>query len=204
MEDTRYKTFWRRFGAMWIDGFMFKPLALITPNVMVGSSFGLVIWACVLSLIPIIYNTAMHARYGQTVGKMVCGVMVIDLTQTRALSTKQAILRDSLSYGFSAAAFVLLAMIAAMDSEGDRWAALAFGFGLGFAVIAWSLGEVLTTLTNSRRRSLHDFIAGTLVVKLNQLSGDEVETLKSTLPSARSQRSVRPESSPAQPSGRGW
>ncbi|MGE3075654.1 MAG: RDD family protein [Dehalococcoidia bacterium] len=209
MEDTRYKTFWRRFGAMWIDGFMFRPLGFLTPAIEPGTSFGLVAWACVLSFIPIGYSTVMHARFGQTVGKMACGVMVLDLSETRVLSTKQAILRDALSYGFTFASFVFMAMVARMDTEGDRMAALVFGIGLVFTALVWSLGEILTTLTNSRRRSLHDFVAGTLVVKLNQLSGAEIESLKSSLPGRGQSFPQFPmpaaeSNATAEPSDRGW
>jgi len=35
----------------------------------------------------------------------------------------------------------------------------------------WFLAEVLTMLTNEKRRALHDFIAGTIVVRTNAESG---------------------------------
>jgi hypothetical protein len=34
-----------------------------------------------------------------------------------------------------------------------------------YLMVAWTFSEVLVMLTNKRRRALHDFIAGTLVVR---------------------------------------
>src|SRR5687767_4447174 len=185
MKETRYNTFWRRFGALLIDGLMFQALNIAIPETDRGSSLGLVALVSAIGLIPIIYSTAMHARFGQTVGKMAAGVMVLDLSETRGPTWKQSLQRDSLSYGFAAAAFVLTAMTISMTTEGDRLAVIVFGFGLMFALLAWSLGEILSTLINSRRRSFHDLIAGTVVVKLNQLGVSEVEAIRATLPSKR-------------------
>lgn len=36
---------------------------------------------------------------------------------------------------------------------------------LGGALLGWSLLELITMLTNSKRRALHDWIAGTVVVR---------------------------------------
>lgn len=207
MEETRYKTFWRRFGALLIDGIMFQAVNRVIPETDRDSSLRLVALVSVLGLIPIIYSTVMHARFGQTVGKMAAGVMVLDLSETSGPTWRQSLQRDSLSYGFAVAAFVLTAMTISMDTEGDRLAVLVFGFGLVFALLAWSLGEILSTLINSRRRSFHDLIAGTVVVKLNQLSATEVDAIRATLPSRRYLRATSGPNSadtPSEPVNRGW
>ena len=98
-------------------------------------------------------------------------------------------------------------MILSVDSEGDRLAVLVFGFGLVFAMLAWSLGGFLSTLINSRRRSFHDLIAGTVVVKLNQLAAAEVDAIRATLPSKRKPRETSgPKSAdaPSEPVNGGW
>ena len=37
---------------------------------------------------------------------------------------------------------------------------------IAFAEFAWFVAEILTMLTNKKRRALHDFIAGTVVVRV--------------------------------------
>jgi uncharacterized RDD family membrane protein YckC len=207
MDDTRYKTFWRRFGALFIDGMIFQAVNVAIPETDRNSSLRLVVLVSAIGLLPIIYSTVMHARFGQTVGKMAAGVMVLDLSETRGPSWTQSLQRDSLSYGFAVATFVLTAMSISMDNEGDRLAVIVFGFGLMFALLAWSFGEILSTLINSRRRSFHDLIAGTVVVKLNQLTPSEMDSILTTLPSRR-KVSAAParesaDTSP-EPVNRGW
>jgi uncharacterized RDD family membrane protein YckC len=45
---------------------------------------------------------------------------------------------------------------------------LAFGnmeWVIGFAILGWFAAEILTLITNKKRRAVHDFIAGTVVVR---------------------------------------
>jgi uncharacterized RDD family membrane protein YckC len=34
-------------------------------------------------------------------------------------------------------------------------------------ILCWFLAEVITMLTNEKRRALHDFLAGTVVIRTN-------------------------------------
>ena len=40
---------------------------------------------------------------------------------------------------------------------------------IGWGGLVWSLLEIATMLTNSKRRALHDLIAGTVVVRVSQI-----------------------------------
>jgi uncharacterized RDD family membrane protein YckC len=201
MGETRYKTFWRRLGALVIDGFLFSVPNSSVPDVHRDSSVALVLFVSLAAASPVVYSTVMHAKCGQTVGKMATGVFVLDLSESRGPSWRQALKRDSISYGSVVACCALLLVSIWANGEAGRWAVIIFGFGYLFAIIAWFLGEILTTLTNSRRRSLHDLLAGTVVVKLNQLAPTEIESIRENLPSRRKVVQSSPERPPA---NTGW
>jgi uncharacterized RDD family membrane protein YckC len=120
---------------------------LIPSNVLGGVMLFLMVFG------GLFYQIILHAQYGQTVGKMICKVKVIDWKSGADISFKQALLRDSIP-------LVLLVLIFVVDP---------FKVQLFFKSVyfLWFLAELATTLTNEKRRALHDFIAGTVVVRTN-------------------------------------
>jgi uncharacterized RDD family membrane protein YckC len=135
--------------------------------------------AAALALLPLnalfpVYSVFMHARWGQTLGKMVAGARVLGIAGTR-ISWRQAILRDSVGLALTtistaSLAQSLLRVPASTWDHGWAQAALLIGesqptWGLWarHASTAWFWSEVLVLLFDSKRRALHDFIAGTIV-----------------------------------------
>jgi len=105
---------------------------------------------------------------------MVCKVRVIDNRSNQKISFWQAWLREGiptvLSIGF------LVYEISALLSDGVSPNALVRGEGLPKGTLfwlltsvplLWFLAEIVTMLTNARRRALHDLIAGTVIVRTN-------------------------------------
>jgi uncharacterized RDD family membrane protein YckC len=119
------------------------------------------------------YTVNMHARYGQTYGKMVCKVMVVDHLTEGAISFRQAWLREGIPLAVSLGiiCFEIYLVITGGISQGQiaRGVAVTMpGFWLlGALPGLWFLAEVITMLTNDKRRALHDYIAGTVVVRTN-------------------------------------
>lgn len=170
MNDDRYQTFWRRLGAALIDIIIFIPLSFlnewflslqlpapITATYLIASSLS-------FSL----YSILMHGLFGQTVGKMLTRVKVVDLAET-SLTMRQAILRDSpglvLQLAFMPLALIHLDWWIAFE-RGDLTEIPRWFLVLGFGALLMFLLEVVTMLTNKKRRAVHDFIAGSVVVKL--------------------------------------
>jgi uncharacterized RDD family membrane protein YckC len=107
----------------------------------------------------------MHAKFGQTIGKMVTRVKVVDVSESRNLTLKQSCMRDIVPImliPFSLYAYAQLSFY------GQTWESLeqgrAFIF-VGYAMIGWVLLEFISMLFNHKRRAIHDFIAGSVVVK---------------------------------------
>jgi uncharacterized RDD family membrane protein YckC len=122
----------------------------------------------------------MVARFGQTLGKKFCGVVVLDIAETR-LSLKQAVLREI--FGVVGLAINLIVVIPrilqGVDVSADLkltpvdWVLAFTGLGL-FAV------ELATMLTNDKRRALHDFIAGSVVVRKEALGLPEARDMSAS------------------------
>lgn len=169
----KYRTFWPRFWAAFIDAGIFLPLGLVThwlfrtdtPPGLRGVFFLFGTFAGVA------YTIYFHARWGQTIGKRLMRVVVKDVSE-RPLSTGQAVVRDAVPLVFAAHDALSGATVAFtggnpfVQPDAVPTPFLWFG-GL------WTVLEILTMLTNSRRRSLHDLIARSVVVRDSKLVSAE-------------------------------
>jgi len=164
----RYSTFGARFAAGLIDGLVFIPIFVL--NYFIDSPDDgvarFLIWSAILYSSGWLYSVLLHARYGQTLGKRAVGVKVLDISETRLPTLLQAFLRDSGYIAFNMFALVYLFVLVldgnytlevfteSVPARIANW--MSFG---------WFLTEVVTMLTNDKRRALHDFIARTVVVR---------------------------------------
>lgn len=170
MIDPKYRTFWPRVWAGFIDGLVFLPVALVNllayrdgvPVLLRGT------WFVASSFGFIAYVVIMHARYGQTLGKMANHVRVLDVSETR-LSARQAFMREIVPIVTTLidVAYRLPSVMAgANPTRPAQPADLGPGFWLAFAGgFGWFIAELVTMLTNEKRRAVHDFIAGSVVVR---------------------------------------
>jgi uncharacterized RDD family membrane protein YckC len=171
----RYSTFGPRFWTGAVDSLVLCPItlipeALLLRNIPKGLGASLML---VQSLAWLVYTVVMHARYGQTVGKMVTKVRVVDFQTEGGISWRQAWLREGIP------------MILSLGCLGYEVFSLLTGRATPGAIASgelvttkpyqlmsvlpglWFLAEVVTMLTNEKRRALHDFIAGTVVIRTN-------------------------------------
>ncbi len=169
--DNRYRTFWRRFWALFFDGFVVGiPILLLVLGL---QSAGIVekrpdpYLSHFLQALALTYYIAMHAAFGQTVGKMITGVRVMHESEESGISTGQAIMRDIVPVCSMIASLAYLALFGMPPEDASlSGVAAAAVYAAALAQLAWSLAEILTMLFNARRRALHDFIARTVVVRI--------------------------------------
>lgn len=170
-DTVRYGTFWRRAAALLIDHFVFLPLgvaydcALRTPPA--STALAPVLAAGIL-LAWYAYRIVMHARYGQTLGKMATGVVVLDISESRRINTRQAFVRDSVPFVIQA--LILLDQLPRISNgTSDLFHVTAPSVDAPNlavdAMLVWVLLNVVTLLINSRRRAIHDLMAGSVVIK---------------------------------------
>ncbi len=162
----KYKTFFPRLVALLIDSFIMLPLAILDdwfhqaeyPPVF------FYIWIPLSSVIFPFYTIIMHGLYGQTLGKMAMNVKVLDVTE-EPIKFKQAIVRDIPQLIFNIGTIYLGIAFLGQSPEAEN-VKMAYGtFGV-FAMV-WGLADISTFFLNEKRRALHDFVAGTVVVKTN-------------------------------------
>jgi len=124
------------------------------------------------------YPTFFHAKWGRTVGKMMVRIRVVQ-TDGTAIGWREALLRSSVDLAIAAIVLTSeLVFLSGVDPtvwprlslEGqaairEKSALAAFDNVMMNVEIAWTFSEVLVMLTNKRRRALHDFIAGTVVIR---------------------------------------
>jgi len=168
----KYKTFWRRLVAGIIDGLVFLPLTMVgmwvTYNAASIPLSAFAAWHAASSFIYFAYSIILHGKYGQTLGKMAMKVRVMDVSEARPITYRQAVLRDI---------FPLVATLALLPRDviqilnGTSYMLNpgtmpdGISMALGFVMMGWGLLEVVTMLMNSKRRAVHDFIAGSVVVR---------------------------------------
>jgi uncharacterized RDD family membrane protein YckC len=167
----QYKTFGKRFWAGFIDGLVLFPISLFDSYLSAPARGPVILvsWAIFSYSAYWIYSVLLHARYGQTVGKRVMHVKVLDVSEERIPSLAQAFLRDSgwiILNVFTLIYFIYL-VLTHKYIHGTEQVDTLPGQILAFAGLGWFLLEIITMLTNSKRRAFHDLIAKTVVVRVD-------------------------------------
>ncbi len=171
--EAKYQTVWRRFWAGGVDFLVISPLWALA---MAASAWPLppatkIALTVVYSMCVHAYSVLMHWRFGATVGKLVLGVRVVD-AHGGAISFRQALFRDAISIVLSA--YSVIVEIARIGTPAELVPERASTI-LAVSEIVVAI-DVLTALTNVKRRSLHDFVAGTVVVRRRAMGSGEKGT----------------------------
>ncbi len=172
--DRKYSTFWPRFWTSSVDQCVLWPLGFVVSLLLLwntSSAFSTVL-SIVSNAVGVTYTVWMHARYGQTVGKMICKVRVVDYRTEGPITLRQAIVRECVPVVANLGMLgYILFLIGSGSLTGKEWNHPDRVMNLQvFGVVAampalWFLIEVVTMFSNRKRRSLHDLIAGTVVVR---------------------------------------
>ena len=110
--------------------------------------------------VAILYFGLLHGWKGQSLGKMVGNMRVINMDGT-PISKRKAFAR-ALAYMFGSALMALAMIIGVLAKD---MTFLAVGVALGYI---WVLADYILALVDTRmQRSLHDRICGTRVIRLN-------------------------------------
>jgi uncharacterized RDD family membrane protein YckC len=165
---TKYTTGGRRFFAGFIDGLVLSMTIGLINSWVLRSNFSpilIVLWLPIIYFGNFAYSVLMHGYFGQTLGKMVCKIKVLN-TSEQPITLMQAFLRDIVIIGIN---IISLAISINLFLTGDGIESPKFAnlqMVIGVAELGWFVAEILTMLTNKKRRAVHDFIAGTVVVKV--------------------------------------
>ncbi|MFP5224870.1 MAG: RDD family protein [Actinomycetota bacterium] len=181
-----YAGFWRRAGAVFIDILVGSPIFALQMW-LIGISIpaailSLLIPGMVFSLYPVVF----HARWGQTIGKMATGIKVVRV-DGQPIDMRVALLRSSVDMALWVF-YALMTTGALFAWSGPEWSSMgrlerldalrgeSLAFGLySWISKGWAWSEVVVMLFNRKRRAIHDFIAGTVVIRVPQPSAGRVQ-----------------------------
>jgi len=151
----KYRTFWPRFGAGILDGFALGFISLIITLILPNQGVLKNLQVELLLVAPTLYYTICHWYFGQTWGKKLNRIVVVDISEKKRLSFHQSLSRQivgwleilNLVFPFILNLFPLVAAL------------------LVWLNVFWFPLEILTMLSNSKRRALHDILARSVVVR---------------------------------------
>ncbi len=166
MRDYRYQTIGARFVASVIDSLVFLPF--IWTWFLVGKS-ELLLWLYGIAMFGVstAYFVILHGRDGQTLGKRLMKVRVVRADDENRISYRQSMWRESPWITINA---ILLIIEAVSVFPGPYVHSTTLG-AIYDAINALSYGWIIcdagTAIFTTKRRSLHDLIGGTVVVREN-------------------------------------
>ncbi len=180
-----YGGFWRRLAAGLVDFAIMAPIAALWYMLQrQAQSLALFLVVPQLALMSW-YFVYLVVRFGGSPGKLITGLRITMLDGS-PVTAHAASLRYSVDFVFGLIGTLVFAL-AILKLPAASFYALNFGdwrealephlpawhetFRLVMTIWIW--GELLILLTNRKRRALHDFIAGTVVVhRLEQATTD--------------------------------
>ncbi len=173
----QYAGFWRRFAAFWLDFLVLLPLT------------ALVFWGSeqyrlfsVYYMVPgifvgLFYGVYLVRRFGGTPGKLIMRLRIRKVSG-EAVGYREALLRYAPEFllGLVMSLALIPPLLQMTDAEyhalsfmerSKRLVELAPGWFKPVQIVQqiWIWSEFIVMLTNRKRRALHDFIAGTVVVR---------------------------------------
>ena len=168
--EHKYQTFWRRFGAGLVDGILFLPITLLPDLIFdMSSSRNFIIAEIVFFTSWTSYVAIGHGIFGYTVGKKLCKVKLLDINEKEPIGIPRALLRESVWILITVGLIIYLAI---QTWERGYFTEEEVTKYENFQMIstAWVIIELITMLSNYKRRALHDYIAGSVVVKAEYIS----------------------------------
>jgi uncharacterized RDD family membrane protein YckC len=175
--------FWLRFAAKIIDFIIMLPVVGLT--YWLSAQFRpFYLWAVIPSvLFALFYSVYLVRRYGGTPGKLVLKLR-IQMKEGDPVSLKAALIREAPMMLMGAASNLGLGL-AALSMDDSTYHALGFmqrsqalmADGAAWVTLnawlinGWTWIGAIVLLLNKRRRAVHDFLAGTVVVSLRGTKG---------------------------------
>lgn len=166
MESNKYHIGRRRAVALLLDSILiYVPLLAVTSNAMNFQNYTLLAIASIIyPVFKMSYFVLWHYHSGQTLAKSVLNIKVVDVTESRSITLKQAVMRELVWILIEGTVLLqyILNVFEVLDESGLIVTIAGFASTVGYL---WLLLEVVTVLTNKERRSINDFIAGTVVIR---------------------------------------
>ncbi len=165
----KFRTVIPRILAILLDNILLLPLTIVDQYARgIDLARGqMLVLLFIISVSYSIYFILMHRLFGQTVGKMLMKVKVLDLAESR-ISLRRAVLRDLPPIFLLAAMFIFTDPLAVVNPDAEPDARLILNNPIALIQTIWAITDLIFFLTTKRHRALHDLIAGTIVIRFDE------------------------------------
>lgn len=158
-----YNTRFKRFLAAFFDGIFLTLISKIQHLLPLDNKIITISWIIFFALFGYAYSIFCHYRFGQTIGKFFMNVKVFDISETKKLTLKQAILRDSIGLIVLIYSSIRILVDLHFNQIDFEIAQATFYSNANDILAIWTLVELITMFFNKKRRALHDYLAKTVV-----------------------------------------
>jgi uncharacterized RDD family membrane protein YckC len=175
--ESLYAGFWARLGSLLLDVIFLLPIIFLTLYL---NGLGKNVYF--ITLIPNLvfglwYNIYLPKKYGGTPGKLAVGIKIIRL-DGEAIGWKEAFLRHSVLLALTLLSAIMM-IVCLLQADDATFTSLSwleqsvyimslspvfFKF-YNWTNNIWFYSELIVLLTNKRKRAVHDYIAGTVIVR---------------------------------------
>ena len=175
--ELHYAGFWQRLGAYLVDVIVLLPLIGLAYWMGEQSRLFSMLFFVPSLLIGLWFSVYLVKRYGGTPGKLVLKTRIA-MVDGSPVTLKAALLRHAVLFILSALSSLglLMATLAMSDElylslgymqRSTKLVEMAPGWYYAVSVLMqiWIWGEFITMMFNKRRRAVHDYIAGTVVLR---------------------------------------
>jgi uncharacterized RDD family membrane protein YckC len=149
-----YGGFWKRLGATIIDGIAIG-VSLLVISFVLKPLFGHVMTQYIMTALGISYYIFMHGKFGATLGKMALNMRVVK-TDSSPIGFGIATLRYSPFIVFAIGALIVQPAVGRAYEDG--------ALILGVTQMLFVIASAIILAANARKRTIHDMLAGTVVV----------------------------------------
>jgi uncharacterized RDD family membrane protein YckC len=184
INESIYAGFWARFASFILDALIMLPLIFFILYLN-GLGKNIFFYTLIPNLLfGLWYHIYLPKKYGGTPGKLIVGMKIIKLNG-ESIDWKEAILRHSVLLALTLFSIVMMTscLISADETtfnslgwlkRSEYLMTLSPMFFLIYTWVSniWIYSEFIVLLTNKRKRAIHDYIAGTVIVKARYI--DEI------------------------------
>lgn len=165
---NKYNTLYARFFALILDSVLLLPLGILSEwsKEFADAPVKFQLSKIFIYSASFFYVVLMHYFFGQTVGKMLMKIKVLDLSE-KPISFFQSVLRD-IAQLLSIFVFVIFGdpeFFINQSKDVAEFAKNPVANSFYILLMIYGLADIIVFFTNEKRRALHDYIAGTVVIR---------------------------------------
>ena len=172
----KYNTFGKRFLAGIIDGIVFLPFSLLSNRFESAADRTIfIILSFSYTICWTLYLVIGHGRFGQTIGKRHMGIKVLDIAEQNVIGFKRAFYREAVWFFVQTLGLIYCAVAAYSTATNTDLINIYFDDYVRSTISIWFLLELVTMFFNNKRRALHDYMANSVVVDLNEMKREDLQ-----------------------------